>query len=337
MSTPFGPSITVGPSGKTDRIDLYLIQRGAPVSRARLQRLIEAGEITVGGRKVRTSYRVRPGDRIDIHVPSPTPLEMAPEEIALDIVYEDDSLLLINKPPGLVVHPGPGNPHGTLVNALLYHCRNSLPAIGGRERPGIVHRLDKETSGLMVVAKTDGAHQGLSRQFKEHAISRRYLAIVHGELPRERGSIDLPIGRDLWERKKISARTKRPREALTRYEVLERLAGATLVAVYPQTGRTHQIRVHFAHLNHPIVGDKVYGGRKETRGIGLEVPRQMLHAETLGFLHPIHRRALEFQAPPPSDMQRVLEYLRQKTLALLPAGLPPRGSSRFRSRGHLKR
>jgi 23S rRNA pseudouridine1911/1915/1917 synthase len=304
--------IIVPTGGKTDRIDLYLIQRGITLSRSRIQKLIDEGRIQVNGRRIRSSYRVRPADRIEIDIPPPVPLEVAPEEIPLEILYEDDVLLVVNKPAGMVVHPGPGNPNRTLVNALLHHCRN-LPGIGGRERPGIVHRLDKETSGVLVVAKTDQAHHSLSRQFKEHAITRRYLALVYGNLPREQGTVELAIGRDLWERKKISARTTRPKAALTHYKVLERFGVATFLAAYPKTGRTHQIRVHFAHLKHPIVGDKVYAGRKE--GLeGMPIHRHMLHAETLGFLHPITHQPVQFTAQAPDDMADALDYLRGRTI-----------------------
>jgi 23S rRNA pseudouridine1911/1915/1917 synthase len=313
MSLSFTSPLIVPPGGKTDRIDLYLIQRGATLSRSRIQRLIEAGEIRVNGKKIRPSYRVRPGDKIDITLTPPAPLEVAPEEIPLDVVYEDDALLVVNKPAGMVVHPAPGNPNRTLVNALLYHCRG-LPGIGGRERPGIVHRLDKETSGLLVVAKTDRAHQQLSRQFKEHTIQRRYLALVYGNVSNEQGKIDLAIGRDVWERKKISPRSTRPRSALTRYKVVERFGSCTLLAVCPQTGRTHQIRVHMAHLKHPVVGDKVYAGHRRRDITGIEVRRQMLHAETLGFLHPVRSEPVQFIAPIPDDMNLVLLRLRDAVI-----------------------
>lgn len=304
-------SLIVPPGGATDRIDLYLIQRGITLSRSRLQRLIESGEVEVNGRRVRPSYRVRPGDRIEIRVAPPRPIEVTAEPIPLDVLYEDDALLIVNKPAGMVVHPGPGNPNRTLVNALLHHCRE-LPGIGGRERPGIVHRLDKETSGLLVVAKTDAVHQHLSRQFKAHSIFRRYLALVYGDLQKERGRIGLAIGRDLWERKKISPRTTRPKEAETRFEVLERFGSATLVAAYPQTGRTHQIRVHMAHIRHPVVGDKIYGGHRRKAPWEQDVKRQMLHAETLGLVHPVGLSHHRWVAPLPEDMARLIDRLRQE-------------------------
>jgi 23S rRNA pseudouridine1911/1915/1917 synthase len=214
----------------------------------------------------------------------------------------------LNKPAGMVAHPAPGHDQGTLVHALLHHCKG-LPGIGGRERPGIVHRLDKDTSGVLVVAKTDTAHQRLSKQFKQHTIDRRYLALVRGNVAQKSGKVILPIGRDRVDRKKISARTSHPREAETHYLIRERFGVATLLEVFPQTGRTHQIRVHMAHLKHPIVGDKTYGGKGE-RAFEPQADRQMLHAERLGFIHPEKGERMTFSAPPPPDMAGILEKLR---------------------------
>lgn len=305
----FPPSpLLVSSLSRPDRLDLYLIKRGVPLSRARIQKLIAEGLIRLNGTPTKASYRVREGDQIEICVPPPEPLELIPEEIPLALLYEDESLLIINKPAGMVVHPAPGHDQGTLVHALLHHCRD-LPGIGGRERPGIVHRLDKETSGVMVVAKTDLAHQRLSKQFKQHTIARRYLALVCGILRKKEGRIVLPIGRDRVDRKKISARTARPRESETAFVVRERLKEATLLEVYPKTGRTHQIRVHMAHAGHPVLGDKIYGGSLG-RKCGVRCERQMLHAEVLGFVHPVSQEQMSFSAPIPPDMQSVLETLR---------------------------
>ncbi|MFQ5579983.1 MAG: RluA family pseudouridine synthase [Nitrospiria bacterium] len=305
----FPPSPLEVPShSQADRLDLYLIKRGVPLSRARIQKLIAEGLIQLNGARTKASYQVREGDQIEICVPPPEPLELIPEEIPLDLLYEDESLLIVNKPAGMVVHPAPGHDQGTLVHALLHHCRD-LPGIGGRERPGIVHRLDKETSGVMVVAKTDLAHQRLSKQFKAHTIARRYLALVCGIIRKKEGRIVLAIGRDRADRKKISARTARPRASETVFVVRERLKEATLLKVYPKTGRTHQIRVHMAHLGHPVLGDKVYGG-KLGRKPELPCPRQMLHAEVLGFVHPVSQEQMNFSAPIPPDMQTALEALR---------------------------
>lgn len=311
----FFPSspLWVTPHNLPDRLDLYLMKRGIPFSRSRIQKLISEGQIRINGRTAKASYRVREGDQIEVCIPPPAPLELIPEAIALDVVYEDESLLVLNKAAGMVVHPAPGHDQGTLVHALLHHCQN-LTGIGGRERPGIVHRLDKETSGIMVVAKTDEAHQRISKQFKLHTIDRRYLALVCGKMAKKTGKIILPIGRDRVDRKKISARTSHPRDSETHFIVRENFKAAALLEVYPQTGRTHQIRVHLSHLGHPVVGDKVYGGRP-ARAFELLVGRQMLHAERLGFDHPITRARMTFSAPIPSDMQQMLDLLQSEKRA----------------------
>jgi 23S rRNA pseudouridine1911/1915/1917 synthase len=258
---------------------------------------------------VKPSYRLRERERIEVTLLTPPPLEHPAEAIPLDILYEDSCLLVVNKPAGLVVHPAPGHCQGTLVNALLYHCR-ILSDGGGVERPGIVHRLDKETSGVLVVAKDTETHQALAWQFKEHTIRRNYLALVMGSLKKNRGEVDLPIGRDHWHRKKISPRTTRPKEALTRYRVVERFERATLLEVSPATGRTHQIRVHLASLSHPVAGDRLYGGAKAMVLGGVTIERHMLHAQLLGFRHPKRQEYCEFIVSPPADMMEVLARLR---------------------------
>jgi 23S rRNA pseudouridine1911/1915/1917 synthase len=315
---------TITPKYASERLDHYLIRQQVHPSRTFLQRLIKAGEVRVNDRIVKPNYKVRPGDRLVCRIPTPVPLELTPEPIPLEVLYEDASLLVVNKPAGLVMHPAPGHYTGTLVHALLAHCKD-LSGIGGRERPGLVHRLDKDSSGVIVVAKTDAAHRSLSQQFKSHSIERQYQAIVVGRLPKGGGTIDLAIGRDRWERKKISHRTSRPREARTAYRVLERLGAATRVEVRPQTGRTHQIRVHFSSLGHPILGDKVYGGRSAVID-SVPAARQMLHAERLGFVHPESGERVEFSAPIPADMERALEFLRGNPLGerhpLRESGLP---------------
>lgn len=294
------------------RLDLYLLKKGLSLSRSRLQRLIEDGSVTVNDQRTKPGYRVHSGDRVCIRLAAPTPLEIRPEPIPLDILYEDADLLVVNKPAGLVVHPAPGNPTGTLVHALLYHCKD-LQGIGGKERPGLVHRLDKETSGLLVVAKTEPAHRFLAAQFKAHTIIRQYLALVHGMPKPRRGKIDLAIGRDLKERKKFSARTGRPRAAVTEYEVLENYGDISLLAIRPMTGRTHQIRVHLSSIGYPVVGDKVYGFRKKKElESELLVERQMLHAQKLGFVHPRTKQYMEFSAPLPWDMARTLAQIRNR-------------------------
>jgi 23S rRNA pseudouridine1911/1915/1917 synthase len=292
------------------RLDLYLLKKGLSLSRSRLQKLIEDGNIAVNNQRSKPGYRVHLNDRISVQLPAPTPLEIRPEPIPLDILYEDADLLVVNKPAGMVVHPAPGNPTGTLVHALLYHCQG-LRGIGGKERPGLVHRLDKETSGLLVVAKTESAHRVLAAQFKAHTVVRQYLALVHGIPKRRRGEIDLAIGRDVKERKKFSARTSRPRIAVTEYEVLEHYGNISLLAVRPKTGRTHQIRVHLSSVGYPVVGDKVYGFRKKKElERELSVDRQMLHAQKLGFVHPRTKQFMEFRAPLPWDMERTLAQIK---------------------------
>lgn len=301
------------------RLDVFLSTHTADLSRAAIQRLIENGAVTVNGRRPKPSQKIKPGDEIAWDVPKPEPLEIGGEPIPLDVLCEDDALLVLNKPAGIVVHPAPGHWSGTLVNALLYHMRKgpaaeegNFASIGGRERPGLVHRLDKGTSGVMVIAKTDAAHQGLSKQFKAHTIHRVYLALVAGSVKGKAGRVELAIGRDTRNRKKISARTTSPREAVTEFLVAERFGKtATLVEVHPQTGRTHQIRVHLASLGHPLLGDDVYGGRKVCALDGMDVERPMLHARTLGFTHPTTGQYLEYTVPPPADMDHLLRVLRE--------------------------
>lgn len=306
-------SVTAGESPK--RLDAFLANRDQGLSRSAIQRLIEEGRIRLNDRMAKPSQKIHPGDRITLEVPRPEPVAMAPEAIPLEILYEDESLLILNKPVGLVVHPAPGHWSGTLVNALLHHFQrgdSSLSSIGGKERPGLVHRLDKETSGVMAIAKTDQAHIGLAAQFKAHSITREYEALVWGVMKKPHGTIDLAIGRDTKERKKFSARTTRPKASVTDYRVAERLGiHACHVVIHPKTGRTHQIRVHLASVGHPVLGDSTYGGRKVEALAGVVVPRVMLHARVLGFLHPLTRAYHEFSAKAPNDFERVRQALRQ--------------------------
>jgi 23S rRNA pseudouridine1911/1915/1917 synthase len=303
------------------RLDLFLAGREPTFSRSALQRYILDGRILINGAPAKPSQKIRPGDRITIDIPRPEPLQLRAEPLPLEILYEDPSLLVLNKPAGLVVHPAPGHWSGTLVNALLHHFNASegmLSSIGGKERPGLVHRLDKETSGVMVVAKTDQAHRALAAQFKHHTITRQYEAIVWGSMKRAEGRIDLAIGRDTKQRKKFSARTARPKESATGYRVMERIGKlATRVLLLPLTGRTHQIRVHLASLGHPVLGDPTYGGRKVRELEGVPIPRVMLHARTLGFAHPATGTRLEFTSPLPSDMDGVIYALQQRIAATL--------------------
>lgn len=303
--------ITSGEQPK--RLDVFLVNRERDISRSALQRLIELGRIRINGELAKPSQKIKPGDKITMDVPKPEPLEIKGEAIPLDILFEDDHLLVLNKPSGIVAHPAPGNWSGTLVNALLHHFQTSggtISSIGGKERPGLVHRLDKETSGVMVVAKNDQTHRHLALQFKQHTITRVYEAFVWGVPKVGRGRINLSIGRDSKERKKFSARTARPRTSVTEYAVHRRFTKlAAHVLLYPQTGRTHQLRVHLASLGHPILGDPTYGGRKVCQISGLDVPRVMLHARTLGFLHPSTGDVREYTVPLPADMEDVRQYL----------------------------
>jgi 23S rRNA pseudouridine1911/1915/1917 synthase len=284
------------------RLDVF-VSEVSGLSRARVQRLIEEGHVLVDGRAQKARHRVDAGESIQLHLPPTIPLELIPEQISLDILYEDDDLIVLNKPAGMVVHPGAGRRSGTLVHALLAHCER-LPGIGGVERPGIVHRLDRDTSGALVVAKTEVAHFSLSGQFKARMVKKRYLALVHGDLRQEHGRIEAPIGRREHDRKRMGVRIRDGREARTIYRVLRRLPGMTLLALDLETGRTHQIRVHLAHIGHPVVGDQVYGGRRERRRAASDEPsveRQMLHAWRLGFSHPTRGVWVEFSAPIPRD------------------------------------
>src|SRR5512137_2221320 len=277
------------------RLDVF-VARVSGLSRARVHALIEAGSVRVTDHPQKPRYAVKLGDRVVLTVPPAEPLALTPEPIPLEILYEDDHLLVLDKPAGLVVHPGAGRTTGTLVHALLAHCRN-LPGIGGVERPGIVHRLDRDTSGVMVVAKSEVAHASLSAQFKERVVRKRYVALVHGQVEQEAGRIEAAIGRRENDRKRMGVRTRGGREARTAYRVLRRLPGMTLVEAGLETGRTHQIRVHLAHIGHPVVGDAVYGGRRERRlaaSGGSRAERQMLHAWRLGFRHPRTDAWLEF-------------------------------------------
>jgi 23S rRNA pseudouridine1911/1915/1917 synthase len=315
--------VTVSAGETPKRLDIFLSTHTADLSRAAIQRLIEKGAVTVNGKRPKPSQKIKPGDAIAWDVPKPAPLEIGGEPIPLDVLFEDESLLVLNKPTGIVVHPAPGHWSGTLVNALLYHMQSgavaegkSFASIGGRERPGLVHRLDKGTSGVMVIAKTDAAHQGLSKQFKAHTINRVYWALVGGSVKGRTGRVELAIGRDTKNRKKISSRTTAPREAVTEFQVVERFGPkqsgkeATLIEVRPQTGRTHQIRVHLASLGHPLLGDDTYGGRRAGTIGEAQIERPMLHARTLGFTHPVTGKHLEYTVPPPADMEALLQLLR---------------------------
>jgi 23S rRNA pseudouridine1911/1915/1917 synthase len=303
------------------RLDQFLVQSLPSLSRAQLKKLIDDQQVLVDGKQAKAGLKLKGGEVVSVVLPEPEPVETPPQDIPLHILYEDTDLIVIDKPAGLVVHPAPGHAGGTLVNALLFHCRD-LSGIGGELRPGIVHRLDKDTSGVMVATKNDLSHQGLAAQFKQHTINRRYVALVHGLLKTDSGSIDSPIGRHPTQRKKMSGLSRRGRRAVTRWRVLGRFAEdrLSLVELALETGRTHQIRVHFSELNHPLVGDPLYGSKQRLatcNDAGLsqllqQLGRQALHARLLGFTHPVSGEYLEFSSPLPQDLQTIIDVLQHK-------------------------
>ncbi|NIJ16191.1 RluA family pseudouridine synthase [Sphingobium vermicomposti] len=304
---------TIGEAQQGLRLDKALADLLPDVSRERLKALIVDGQVTSGGRPLNPSMKVAVGQSFAIAMPAPVESEAVGQDIPLNIVYEDADLIVIDKPAGMVVHPAVGNLDGTLVNALLHHCKDSLSGIGGVARPGIVHRIDKDTSGLLVVAKSDKAHEGLAQQFSAHSIDRLYAAIVYGIPKPAAGTVDTWIGRSDSDRKKMAVhREGRGKHAVTHYRVIDRLRGAALVECRLQTGRTHQVRVHLTHLGHPLIGDPVYG--RERKGFKsiletLSFKRQALHAKRLGFIHPVTGEKLSFDSALPTDMQELLSEL----------------------------
>lgn len=289
-----------------ERLDKVIPKNFSELTRARVQKIIEEGKVFVNGNNELKNYKVRVGDEIKIIVEEQKKLINAPQNIPIEIVYEDEYILVVNKPKGMVVHPAAGHTDKTLVNALLYHCKDSLSGINGVVRPGIVHRLDKDTSGLLVVAKNDFAHRGLARQIKAHSFLREYEAVVYGNVKNDRGKIDAPIGRHKVERKKMTVRADCSKEAITNYRVIRRYENFTHVRLNLETGRTHQIRVHMAYMGHPVAGDYVYGPKnviKELRG-------QCLHARVLGFHHPATNEYLEFESELPDYFKCFLETLK---------------------------
>lgn len=297
----------VGDNDKGVRLDKFLCETKKKLSRTQVQRLIDERKVLVNGKLEKASYRLESDDEVTFEIPAPSILQVNPEPIPLDIVYEDADVVVINKPQGMVVHPANGNYTGTLVNALLYHCRD-LSGINGVMRPGIVHRIDKDTSGLLVVAKNDTAHQNLAQQIQEHTVKRVYLALVHGNIVEPGGVIEAPIGRSASDRQKMAVITKNSKEAVTEYLVLERLGKYTLVECRLKTGRTHQIRVHMAYIKHPVVGDPRYGHKKEE----IKLNGQALHSGKLSFRHPRSGEWLEFFAAPPRIFTETLKELGSK-------------------------
>ena len=289
------------------RIDRYLSEMNEELSRSYIQKLLKEQKITVNGSAVKANYKVQEGDEISVAVPDIKEPDILPEDIPLDILYEDDDVLIVNKPKGMVVHPSAGHTSGTLVNAIMFHCKDNLSGINGVLRPGIVHRIDKDTTGALLVCKNDNAHRNLAEQLKEHSIRRRYRAIVAGVLKEDEGTIEAPIGRHPIDRKKMAVNYKNGKDAVTHYKVLERFGDYTYIQCELETGRTHQIRVHMASIGHPLVGDEVYGPKKcPFKGL----QGQTLHARTLGIIHPTTGKYLEVNAPLPEYFIELLDRLR---------------------------
>lgn len=312
-------TFTIEQSMPGERLDVLLRERYPAVSRGTIQKLIDEGHITVNGRRAKPTHTPRAGESVRVYWPEPKPTHTEPEAIALDILYEDDDLLVLNKAPGMVVHPGPGNEEHTLVNALVHHCQGRLSGIAGVARPGIVHRLDKETSGCLAVAKNDLAHLGLSTQFAERTTRKIYHGLVCGVLVHDTGRIQAAISRHPIHRKRMAVADEDVgRDALTSYRTLERLRGASWAEIQIHTGRTHQIRVHFQYIGYPLLGDLTYG-KKQNRRLaedeGYQAPRVMLHANTLEFMHPRTRQPMSFTAPWPEDFDQALAALRVKESA----------------------
>ena len=290
-----------------ERIDKFLGETLEGLSRSYIQKLLKEGNITVDSKAVKANYKLSEGNQIEVLIPDPEILDVLPEDIPLDILYEDDDILIVNKPKGMVVHPAPGHPNHTLVNAVMYHCGANLSGINGVIRPGIVHRIDQNTTGSLLVCKNDHAHQILAEQLKEHSITRRYHAIVHGNLKADTGTVNASIGRHPTDRKKMSTKASNGRHAVTHYKVLERFGNYTYIECELETGRTHQIRVHMASIGHPILGDDVYGPAK----CPFHLEGQTLHAKVLGIVHPTTGEYMEFDAPLPEYFVELLEKLRK--------------------------
>ena len=305
--------ITANDAGK--RLDAYLAEY-TDLSRSAAAKLIEGGDVTVSGRREQKKYSLKEGDTVEIILPEPEEYEAVAENIPIDIIYEDNDIVVINKPSGMVVHPAPGNYTGTLVNALLYHCKDSLSGIGGVMRPGIVHRIDKDTSGLLVVAKNDMAHKALSEELAYHGIEREYHALVKGGFKNESGTVDLPIGRHPVDRKKMAVLKNDPtaRDAITHYEVIAAYGQITYLRLRLETGRTHQIRVHMSHLGHALIGDEVYGNTKipfEKQHAPL-IDGQILHAKRLTLTHPVTKERMTFECELPNNFKKLIDILNKQ-------------------------
>lgn len=298
-------NLTVDGENSDLRLDKYLVSQLEDFTRSAVSKLIEGGQVKVNDKTASKNYKCKAGDRVEIEIPDPVELDVTAENIPLDIVYEDSDLLVVNKPKGMVVHPAAGNYSGTLVNALLYHCKDSLSGINGVIRPGIVHRIDKDTSGLLIVAKNDTAHLDLAQQIKEHSFHRAYQAVAYGNFKEDNGTVNQPIGRHPKDRKKMAVTFKNSKNAVTHYEVISRYEKFTHIRCVLETGRTHQIRVHMAYIGHPLAGDEVYGPKK----VITELNGQCLHAGELGFVHPRTKEYMEFTAPIPEYFTNFLKKL----------------------------
>ena len=299
--------LTVSPEDAGVRIDKYLAEQLPDITRSYLQKLLKDGSVQMNGKQVKASTKTVAGAVIALTIPEPEEPEILPENIPLDILYEDSDVILINKPKNMVVHPAAGHYTGTLVNALMYHCRGDLSGINGVLRPGIVHRIDKDTTGVLIVCKNDRAHNALAEQLKEHSITRKYRAIVCGNLKEDEGTVDAPLGRHPQDRKKMAIVRSGGKRAVTHYRVLERFGNDTYIECQLETGRTHQIRVHMASLGHPLLGDEIYGRAKSP----FKLEGQTLHAMVLGFIHPTTGEYMEFEAPLPEYFEKLLEKLRK--------------------------
>ena len=299
--------LTVAPEEETLRLDVLLSRRVEGLTRSAAQRLLEEGKVSLQGRPLKKNHRLRAGEALELCLPDPVPTDARPQDIPRDIVYEDADVAVVNKPRGMVVHPAPGNPDGTLVNALLAHCGQSLSGVGGAIRPGIVHRIDKDTSGLLIIAKNDRAHLALSAQLKDHTLSRVYEAVAIGSLKEDRGTVDAPIGRSLRDRKRMAV-VPDGRRAVTHYQVLARYPGYTHLRCQLETGRTHQIRVHMAYLGHPLAGDPVYGPKNDPERLG----GQCLHARELTFVHPTTGQTVHLTCPLPDWFSGFLDRLERR-------------------------
>ena len=297
--------LVVTPEQEGQRVDVLVAESVEDLTRSGAQKLLADGNITVNGKTAGKSLKVKSGDILEITIPAPLSIRAEAQDIPLCVVYEDDDLLVVDKPKGMVVHPAPGNPDGTLVNALLYHCGASLSGINGEIRPGIVHRIDKDTSGLLVVAKNDFAHVELQKQIQAHSFTREYRAVVHGNFREDSGTIDAPIGRNPKDRKKMAVTTQHSREAVTHFEVLERFRDYTYIKCILETGRTHQIRVHMAYKGHPVAGDPLYGPSNTPKSL----QGQCLHAGLIGFIHPRTGEYMEFTSELPETFQKFLRGL----------------------------